>query len=215
MTASSDGTARVWNVRSGHTESIMPLHGSHVRRASFGANEDSVLTASRDWTARTWKVETGGPRAVFAGHTETVTAAVFIPGDQIATASEDGTVRTWVAQLQPPLQPAPSTPAPRRTLDPRATVDGSLVTLRLPSGDVTLTGHRDDVLSVEVSRDGSRVVTASEDGDARLWDAQTGESLWVLRGHCRHGLRRVVQPERTLRRHRWPYDRGLVGHDVA
>jgi WD40 repeat protein len=184
VTASSDGTARVWNVRSGHTESIMPLHGSHVRRATFGANEDSVLTASRDWTARTWKVETGGPRAVFAGHTETVTAAVFIPGDQIATASEDGTVRTWVAQLQPMLRPTRSTPAPVRTLDPRATVNGSLVTLRMPSGEVTFTGHRNNVLSVEISRDGSRVVTASKDGDARLWDTRTGESLWVLRGHA-------------------------------
>ena len=183
MTASSDGTARVWNVRSGRTESIMPLHGSHVRRARFGDNEDSVLTASRDRTARTWKVETGGPRAVFAGHEDTVTAAVFIAGDRIATASEDGTVRTWVAQLQPSLRPAPSTPAPPLTIDARARVEGALVTLELPTGNVTLRGHRNDVLSVEVSRDGSQIVTASKDGDARLWDARTGETVWVLRGH--------------------------------
>jgi WD40 repeat protein len=147
-------------------------------------NEDSVLTASRDQTARTWKVTTGGPRASFAGHSETVTAAVFIPGDKIATASEDGTVRTWVAQLQPSLRPALSTSAPRVTLDAHATVSGSTVTLRLRGRSVTLTGHRDDVLSVEVSRDGSRVVTASKDGDARLWDARTGKWLWVLRGHA-------------------------------
>jgi WD40 repeat protein len=184
VVASSDGAARVWNVRNGHRESVMPLHGTGVRRARFGVNEDSVLTASRDQTARTWKVTTGGPRAVFAGHSETVTAAVFIPGaDKIATASEDGTVRTWVAQLQPSLRPALATSAPRITLDPRATVSGSTVTLRLHGRNVTLTGHRDDVLSVEVSRDGSRVVTASKDGDARLWDARTGEPLWVLRGH--------------------------------
>ena len=185
VTASSDGTARVWNVHSGHNGSTMALHGSHVRRARFGANEDLVLTASRDGTARTWKVETGGPRALFAGHTDTVTAAVFIPGDaKIATASEDGTVRTWVAQVQPSLLPARSTPAPPRTLiDPRARVKGSVVTLRLPWGKVTLTGHRGDVLSVELSRDNSRVVTASKDGDARLWNARTGDPVWVLRGH--------------------------------
>ena len=80
----------------------MALHGNQVRRASFGANEDALLTASRDRTARTWKVDTGGPRAAFAGHEDTVTAAVLLPGDRLATASEDGTVRTWVAQLQPP-----------------------------------------------------------------------------------------------------------------
>jgi WD40 repeat protein len=48
---------------------------------------------------------------------------------------------------------------------------------------VTLSGHRDDVVSVELSRDGSRVVTASVDGDARIWDARTGETLFVLSGH--------------------------------
>jgi hypothetical protein len=183
VVASSDGAARVWNVRNGHRESVMPLHTTGVRRARFGVNEDSVLTASRDQTARTWKVTTGGPRAEFAGHSGTVTAAVFLPGDKIATASDDGTVRTWVAQLQPPLRPALSTSAPRVTIDPRATVSGSTVTLRLHGRVVTLTGHRGKVLSVEVSRDGSRVVTASKDGDARLWDARTGEPLWVLRGH--------------------------------
>jgi WD40 repeat protein len=183
VTASSDGTARVWDVQTGTRESIMPLHGNHVRRARFGGNEDFVLTASRDGTARTWKVATGGPRAVFAGHEGMVTAAVIMPGDRLATASEDGTVRTWVAQLQPPLVPARSTPAPRRGLDDRATVVGSVVILRVLGREVALRGHRDDVLSVEVSRDGSRVVTASTDGDARIWNARTGQSLSILRGH--------------------------------
>jgi WD40 repeat protein len=183
VTASSDGTARVWNARTGSRVSLMPLHGNQVGRARFGANEDSVLTASRDRTARTWKVDTGGPRAAFAGHEETVTAAVFVPGDRLATASEDGTVRTWVAQLQPPLRPARSTPAPRPSQDPRATVKGSVVTLRIHGRVLTLSGHRDDVLSVEVSGDGSRVVTASKDGDARVWDARTGETISVLSGH--------------------------------
>ena len=48
---------------------------------------------------------------------------------------------------------------------------------------MTLTGHRGDVLSVELSRDNSRVVTASKDGDARLWNARTGDPVWVFRGH--------------------------------
>ena len=184
VSASSDGTARVLNLRTGDRESIMPLHSTHVRRAQFGFNEDAVLTASRDRTARTWKVDTGAPRAEFAGHTDTVTAAVFIPGDRLATASADGTVRTWVAQLQPDLAPAASTPPPRVTRDPRATIDGSDVTLRIGGRQVVLTGHADDVLSVEISRDGTRAVTASVDGDARVWDTGTGKTTWTLRGHA-------------------------------
>ena len=49
---------------------------------------------------------------------------------------------------------------------------------------MTLTGHSDDVLSVEISQDGTRAVTASADGDARVWDTRTGETTWTLRGHA-------------------------------
>jgi hypothetical protein len=184
VSASSDGTARVLNLRTGERESVMPLHTAHVRRAQFGANEDALLTASRDRTARTWKVDTGAPRAVFAGHTDTVTAAVFLPGDRLATGSADGTVRTWVAQLQPDLAPAKSIPAPQVTRDRRARIVGSSVVLAIGGRVVMLRGHTDDVLSAEISRDGTRAVTASVDGDARIWDTRTGKTIWVLRGHA-------------------------------
>ncbi len=180
VVAFSDATARVWAIPSGDREAVLSLHGNQVRRARFGDNQDLVLTASRDATARTWKVDASAPRAVFAGHDGPVEAAIFLPGDRIATGGEDGKVRTWVTQLQPFLRPAPGTPAPEPTRDSRATIDGSVV--RLDSG-VELVGHRDDVLSVEFSPDGGRVVTASVDGDARIWNARTGRTIRVLSGH--------------------------------
>src|SRR4029079_473976 len=70
--------------------------------------------------------------------------------------------------------------APEPTRDPRATIEGDIV--RLDNG-VTLRGHRDDVLSVEFSPDGRTVVAASKDGDARIWNVDTGRSKVVLSGH--------------------------------
>ncbi len=35
----------------------------------------------------------------------------------------------------------------------------------------------------EFSRDGTRIVTASADTDARLWSGRTGKPLHILRGH--------------------------------
>ncbi len=43
--------------------------------------------------------------------------------------------------------------------------------------------HEKPVQTVAFSPDGSRVVTASSDGTARLWDAKTGASLLTLKGH--------------------------------
>jgi WD40 repeat protein len=39
------------------------------------------------------------------------------------------------------------------------------------------------VWSAEFSRDGSRIVTASDDKTARIWDAATAEEIATLRGH--------------------------------
>jgi len=48
---------------------------------------------------------------------------------------------------------------------------------------LTLSGHRDHVMDVHFSPDGSRLATGSEDGTAAIWDAETGERLLVLPGH--------------------------------
>jgi eukaryotic-like serine/threonine-protein kinase len=47
----------------------------------------------------------------------------------------------------------------------------------------TLRGHTDVVWSVAFSRDGQRIVTASADHTAKVWDAATGRELLSLRGH--------------------------------
>jgi eukaryotic-like serine/threonine-protein kinase len=46
-----------------------------------------------------------------------------------------------------------------------------------------LTGHGDRLNSAAYSPDGSRIVTASRDKTARIWDARTGVELAVLSGH--------------------------------
>ena len=46
-----------------------------------------------------------------------------------------------------------------------------------------LGGHRDIVAAAAYSRDGKRIVTASLDKTARVWDARTGVQLAVLSGH--------------------------------
>ena len=46
-----------------------------------------------------------------------------------------------------------------------------------------LSGHGDQVVSAAYSPDGTRIVTASFDKTARIWDARTGVQLAVLYGH--------------------------------
>jgi WD40 repeat protein len=47
----------------------------------------------------------------------------------------------------------------------------------------TLKGHTRHVRSASFSPDGSRIVTASWDKTAKVWDAKTGIELVTLNGH--------------------------------
>jgi WD40 repeat protein len=88
------------------------------------------------------------------------------------------------ASAAPDLAPAEPAPAPR----PAST---SLPAPKPPAAKSatrvvvvhTLAGHSGWVSFATFSPDGSRVVTASDDRTARLWDGRTGEVLATLAGH--------------------------------
>jgi WD40 repeat protein len=50
----------------------------------------------------------------------------------------------------------------------------------------TLRGHEGEVLSADFSPDGGRIVTASTDKTARIWDLASRKEIAVLRGDVRH-----------------------------
>ena len=54
---------------------------------------------------------------------------------------------------------------------------------RGPPPTVELKGHTADLASADFSPDGAKVITASSDHSARIWDAKTGAVLATLGGH--------------------------------
>jgi WD40 repeat protein len=190
-TVSTDGEGRTWDVIAGTVESVLFGHTNFVQAVDFSPDGQSIVTASLDGTARTWAIN-GRPLAVLAGHTGSVLDARFSPdGTTVATGGEDGTVRIWDAETRRDLVPAhtPRLEPPTRVAtspdgDTTARIDGTVV--RLERGDGTtddLVGHTRVVTSVDFSPDGGRLLTASRDRDAILWDVASGKALRVLRAH--------------------------------
>ena len=71
-----------------------------------------------------------------------------------------------------------------------------------PAPALVLKGHTADLAGAAFSPDGTKVVTASSDHTARIWDAKTGAVLAVLAGPRGRRAQRRVQPRRHAHRHR-------------
>src|SRR5262249_42162649 len=117
-----------------------------------------------------------------------VARAVFSPdGRRALTSSDDNSVRLWDAETgrQIPTFTGAGLGAAAFSPDGRlvAVPDRKTVVIRdtnTREGRV-LQGHSDAVRSAAFSPDGRRIVTASDDRTARVWDVQTGEQTAALR----------------------------------
>ena len=190
-TGASDGSARLWRADGSFVGPLVGHTGS-VTTVAFNPRSDLVATGSLDRTVQIWQTELGRPPLVLRGHEDGVTRLAFTrDGRRIVTVSTDGTRRTWDPEPEPWMRLAHDAEPPKRpalvaeAAGKRATVHGDRVIVEdLRTGKtVTLVGHSQPITSVHFDRSGERLVTSSEDHDARIWDAKTGATLHVLRGH--------------------------------
>ena len=138
-----------------------------------------------------------------AGHGKLARAVAFSPdGKHLATNSEDKTARVWEVATGKELRrfQTPAGPGHVIAFSPDGKVlgfdDGYSVRLVDPIGGkglFQLTGHRDVdygsgsssgyLNGIAFSADSTRLVSASCDHTARIWDVRRGVALQVLRGH--------------------------------
>jgi tetratricopeptide (TPR) repeat protein len=189
LTASDDGTARVWDAVTGRPVFPPLRHSRRVTYAAFSADGRRIVTASYDQTARVWDAATGQPTTPPLKHNGIVWIAAFRrDGRRIVTASADQTARVWDAATGRPVTPplkhngivdsASFSPDGRRVVtDSDAARIWDAATGRL----LLLLSHDAPVFDAAFSPDGRRIVTAGFDQTARVWDAATGRRLLTLR----------------------------------
>ena len=163
VTASHDGTARVWNAQTGRPITPAPgpmRHSIAVRDACFSPDGGRVATVGFDGMARIWDAATGEPLSPPLYHGGALQRARFTPdGSHVLTVGSDSTARLWNV----------------------TTVGSSAVTVELAGG----ANH------AVFDPSGNRFATACGDGTARVWDAATGQPLTPVMSH-RRGVLRVA-----------------------
>ncbi|XTV36958.1 trypsin-like peptidase domain-containing protein (plasmid) [Streptomyces sp. P10-4] len=87
-TESSDGTARLWDVKRGTSRATL----AHTSAVAFSPDGSTLATGSVDGAVHLRDAMTGRSRTVLTGHAYTVMAVAFSPdGALLATAGWDGT----------------------------------------------------------------------------------------------------------------------------
>ncbi len=209
-TASSDRTARLWDV----TDTARPTelatltgHGDGVFAVAFSPDGRTLVTGSADRTVRLWDVSDARHPAglgTITSHTDAVDALAFSPdGRTLATSANDRTLRLWnITDLRNPAElalidgPTERIDAVAFSPDGRTMATGGFDrTVRLwdvtdprhPAELIAITGHTDGMSAVVFSPDGRTLATGSDDRTIRLWDVgdpRRPAPLATITGHA-------------------------------
>ena len=154
-TAGVDGTARLWDGRTG--EPLFNLFGHRAPSPSVDWSPDGsrLVTASLDGTAKVWEVfETEGREQITLSAQDRsagLATAVFSPdGTQVMTSAGPTATKVWDVGIS-----------------------GDAEWLNLPT--------QPDSGGVEFLPDGRRLASTNEDGEIAIWDLQTGRELRTIR----------------------------------
>jgi WD40 repeat protein len=171
---------RLWDLATGQTTTLPPLHGSYPSKAlAFDPGGQTLACyTGMDGTIQLLNLATG-QATTLTGHTSGIEAAAFSPdGRTLATGGTDTTIRVWdlAAGRSTTLTPhggyvvSVAFSLDGRTLATAGT--DNVVRLWDPAtGQLTATlfGHTEFVTSVAFGPDGRTLATAGRDKTVRLW----------------------------------------------
>lgn len=192
LTAGDDGTAKVWDTETGSLLATFGTEGGTALYAADFSPDSAHLAAGGDGgDLRIWRVKGGRPPDIRKSPADRIDGVAFSPtGELVASAAWDGALRLW--KVNGPKAPIATLRAGRDHLSSVAfSPDGRRVAVGSWSGSVwiwdvrthhlvaTLPG-RHLILDIGFSRDGRFLVTANDDGVARVFATENGRPVAEL-----------------------------------
>jgi WD40 repeat protein len=156
-TASSDGTARVWNLADGGEVAQVRNQLRGCSGLVFSDDGTMLAVATDEDTVSTRSADTGD-----------VLRSFKVPGARLqkVALSKNGNRLAAVGYA-----------------DQRRAAIARIWNLKDGAEAPPLTGHVGEVTALAFSPDGKRLATGGKDRNIRLWDVETGQETLLLKGH--------------------------------
>ncbi|MEZ4706892.1 MAG: WD40 repeat domain-containing protein [Caldilineaceae bacterium] len=186
LTACADGIARLWDARNGRLLYQLPHNADDdnaITDIDWSPDNRRILTASKDAMAIIWDAESGEQLHLLKGHTSRVASAQWSHGgDRVVTAGADRTIRIWDVETGAELFKAEG--FDEKVEIARWSPNDAYIATAHAAGPVRVWSvenqeepllvfiqHPKTVISIEWSNTGNQIVSTSQDGTIRVWDA--------------------------------------------
>jgi tetratricopeptide (TPR) repeat protein len=195
VTASFDGTLKLWDVEKGKIVRVFAGHSGRVCAVAITPDGKSIVSGG-DTTVRIWDRASGALVTTIAADARRVTSVAIAPDASfVASGGFDGTAKVWELPSGHLLGTLSTTPPSGTVLSVAISPDGKNIAtggedarVRIwNAGTRTLSraleGHASTIDAVAWAPDGQALASSSDDHTVRLWHAATGRAVGTLRDH--------------------------------
>jgi WD40 repeat protein/transcriptional regulator with XRE-family HTH domain len=203
---SEDGGIIIWDVKNGVLLAEWSGHRDAVEGLTFSPDGKWLITASSDATMKIWDASTGELLQDFAEFTGVVESVTFSP-DGERFAFSDGSIHVWQLGLgddsaitNQEILNIPGTAYVKFSPDGQRLAAVSRNDIKVWDAFtgrelLTLFGHTDWVMGLDISPDSKQLASTSLDGAVKIWSLSPGrESMTVASPLTGYGTRVAYNP---------------------
>ena len=190
----NDKSIGAWDLASGAFLQTLEGHKQSVEALAVNSEGTLVLSASSDYSVGVWDVATGLMKSNLQGHRGEINAvAISRDNRQAASASSDGTLKLWDITSGKCVKTFENEHSAEPLCAVKFMPDGRSLIVGARDGAVALwsivlgkrvrefPGHFGAILDLAVFPDKPQFLTGGEDKTLRLWNADNGQNIWLVR----------------------------------